>query len=389
MMLMWKIRYFDRIEKQFKDRYLHLRTEALDFVTRAAIELATENKSGRTPRAILRFRHLFRETSLEEVPKDWQNWKGMRGIGTENYFEDQNGNEFHLSELANSSSNQNDKQKTNPTPIPLEEVQLAQEEIRLFGYFTRDFKEISDSTLMKEGPGTLSSFAYETGHGPFPYTFETALTDDEIRSFVTIYRRIYMDSEPANLKKAVSLFVRVVGDHPHTRLLQSFASEYEAHLSSLCTKLPGPGSACQFTIKRLIDVFLYTQYAHQPDEKRQKQFKECLIEVQGNHSHLTWMFMYAIWSSSIHIINSGRVINNWLKRYCTYHGVFPDVLNSLRHEGVGFGALEKKDDIETRLFREKVEILEVELWKQAGRPEGGPVQFRLMAQDQLKRALGQ
>jgi len=40
-----------------------------------------------------------------------------------------------------------------------------------------------------------------------------------------------------------------------------------------------------------------------------------------------------------------------------------------------------------RLFREKVEELEMELWRQAGRPEGGPVQFRAVARDQLKRAL--
>lgn len=40
-----------------------------------------------------------------------------------------------------------------------------------------------------------------------------------------------------------------------------------------------------------------------------------------------------------------------------------------------------------RLFREKVEELELQLWRQAGKPEGGPVQFRLIAQQQWKQAL--
>ena len=46
MMLFWKIRYLDRTDKQFKDRHLYLRTETLEPVTRAAIELVTEPKSG-------------------------------------------------------------------------------------------------------------------------------------------------------------------------------------------------------------------------------------------------------------------------------------------------------------------------------------------------------
>ena len=67
--------------------------------------------------------------------------------------------------------------------------------------------------------------------------------------------------------------------------------------------------------------------------------------------------------------------------------ITPDVLNSLRNEGIGFGALEKEEERNARLFREKVEELEMELWKRAGRPEGGPVQFREMAREQLRRAL--
>ena len=65
----------------------------------------------------------------------------------------------------------------------------------------------------------------------------------------------------------------------------------------------------------------------------------------------------------------------------------PGVLNLLQDEVTGLGAAEKEEERTARLFREKVEDLEMELWKRAGRPEGGPVQFRVMARDQLNRAL--
>lgn len=197
-----------------------------------------------------------------------------------------------------------------------------------------------------------------------------------------------MESEPANLRKATDLFVRVIGDHPYARFVSGFTTDYETHMSSECKAPPFmQATAWQFTTKRLIDVFLYTQYVHQPDERRQRQFNECLAQVQGDRNVLTWLFFYEIWLSTIHLVNAGRAIDAWFQRYCDHHGITVDVLNSLRHEGIGFGALEKDEDRKARLVREKVEELEMDLWKRAGRPTGGPVQFRAMARDQLNRAL--
>ena len=45
MMLFWKIRYLDRTDKQFKDRYLYLHTKTLEAVSRATVEFVAENKS--------------------------------------------------------------------------------------------------------------------------------------------------------------------------------------------------------------------------------------------------------------------------------------------------------------------------------------------------------
>ena len=308
-----------------------------------------------------------------------------------NYFEDETGAEIEMGVLwkylkpveAGDTS-----LAPEPQPIPVAEISLTQEEVRLLGYFTRDFKELSESALMNEGPGRLTTFGDITAPSSCPPIFKTALTDDEIRSFVTIFRRLYMDNEPANLKKATDLFVRVIGDHPYARLVSGFTTDYEHIMRSLCKAPPFmQAAAWQFTTKRLIDVFLYTQYAHQPNDSRQRQFNECLAQVQGDRNVLTWLFFYEIWLSSIYIVNAGRAIDAWFQRYCDHHGITPDVLNSLRHEGIGFGALEKDEDRKARLVREKVEELEMELWKGAGCPDTGPSQFRATARDQLRRVL--
>ncbi len=121
----------------------------------------------------------------------------------DNYHEDETGKEMSLLETvrirngdhkchadsARRKQHDIDLMLAEPKPIPVIEVDLGPDEVRLLGYFVRDLLEMQDSAFMKDGPGSLSSF------GP---SLETAVTDEEIRSFVTIFRRLYMDKEPAN-----------------------------------------------------------------------------------------------------------------------------------------------------------------------------------------------
>jgi hypothetical protein len=65
-----------------------------------------------------------------------------------------------------------------PKSIPLAEVSLSRDEARLLGYFVRDLQEMLNSAFMKDGPSTL------TTSGVVP-TLTTAVTDDEIRSFIS------------------------------------------------------------------------------------------------------------------------------------------------------------------------------------------------------------
>jgi hypothetical protein len=278
-----------------------------------------------------------------------------------------------------------------PSPIPLAEVSLDPEEVRLLAYFSRDLQEMTDSAFMKDGPGKIQS---STGPMLSPTSrpkLITAVTDDEIRSFVTIFRRLYMTGahDPASFVKVVPIFVKAMGGHPYGKWVEGAAKAHQERLTSVIDPMPViPAGTCTFTTKRLIDVFLYTQYAHQPNEDRQRQFTDCLQQVNNKRDLLTWLFLTEMYHCAGRMACVGRVISGWFKAYCDYHGVQPDVLNSLRHDLSGLGADEKQEDREDRLFREQVENLATVLWEQAGQPAGGPGQFFAEAHDQLGRALG-
>ncbi|HEY7426546.1 MAG TPA: hypothetical protein VH682_20090 [Gemmataceae bacterium] len=395
MMLFWKIRYLDCADRQFKDRCLYLNTKSLDPVTHVAVELVAENKSSKTEREILKYRHLFTEDKSGTGPRGRHEPDYFKGFCLSDYFEDETGKEMALHEMGpiltgdptarlfprGARRHDIDFMLADPKPIPVAEVSLSSEETRLLGYFARDLQELLDSAFMKDGPGTLS-----TGSG-IP-SLETAVTDDEIRSFVTIFRRLYMEKEPANFQKAVAVFAKALGDHPYAKWVAGVASEFQSHLAAVVDPRPFIQTiTCTFTTKRLIDVFLYTQYAHQPDEKRQPQFTDCLNEVHGQRVLLTWLFLTEIWRCGLEIGNAGNAVSWWFKHFCDHHGVLPDVLNSLRDDHSGLGVAEKEEHRQARLFREKAEELAMELWKQAGRPEGGPNQFLVTAREQLAKRL--
>lgn len=220
---------------------------------------------------------------------------------------------------------------------------------------------------------------------------KTAVSDDEIRSFVTIFRRLYMTGhhDPASFVKAVPIFVTAVKGHPWGNWVDAVLKDYQKELNEppgFCPFFP-PGT-CTFTVTLLIDVFLYTQYAHQPNAKREREFNECLAALKGNREALTWLFLGEMWKQSMQISNAGQVIAKWFSAYCMEHDIRPSMLASLKDDHVGFGSVEKKDEKRQRLFNEKLEKLATDLWIKHGQPEGGPNQFLPMASKQLAEALG-
>jgi hypothetical protein len=256
-------------------------------------------------------------------------------------------------------------------------------------YFDRDLHEMIDSAFMKDPPATLEMFA-SAGLSPVgDPKLKTPATHEEIRSFVTIFRRLYMKGESGSFQNAAAIFVKALGGHPYGKLVEGSAKEFEAELAVPPDGMPfvKPG-AVTFTTKRLLDVFIYTQYAHQPDADRQRQFGECLAQVQGKLPVLTWLFLGEIWGCALQLKNAGKIISWWFKVYCDHHKISPDVLDSLTKQVSGLGAGEKEKDRQARLFQEKVEKLAQDLWEQNGRSAGGPAQFLAVAKEELTKRLG-
>lgn len=401
MLLSWKIRYLDRNDRQFKDRDLLLNTNSLPPLKKAEVELAIECQTPKTERSFLKYKNLFKEESLADLSTEQINAAGtVKTFSLTDYFEDETGKEITLSEIGPILTGNADAVlvpcgakkydlellRAGCKPINIAKMSLTHENIRLLGYFTRDLQELRESTFMKEGPGCL----HLSGNKPLDsYPFlETAVTDEGIRSFVTIFRRLYMPNEPASFLKIIPIFMNALGNHSYAAWIAGVANEYESQLDSIPDlRWNIISETYTFKTKRLIDVFLYTQYAHQPDKKRQQQFNKCLKQVNGKQDLLTHLFLDEIWKCSLTIGNAGRGIEGWFNKYCIFHEITPDILNSLRNEHLGLGALEKKADRKARLFQEKADQLSKDLWKQKGSPKGGEAQFLQMARQQLSSAI--
>jgi hypothetical protein len=407
MLIFWRIRYLDRTDRQIKNRDLFLRTSTLDAVTRAAVELFMETKTNRTERDVFKFRHLFCEGERESIDALMKAGDKMEGITLTSYLEDENGIELTGRELGQILTGNPDCEllpapleqhdleyrRAPQVPVPLKDVTLSKEQMKILGYFCRDLQELVKSSFFKEQrPATLRS----GGNLPMGKSVvETAATDEEIRSAVTIFRRLYMANEPANFVKAAKVFSAALNNHPLAKWVEGESHSYEAKLDIGPTFAPpGLTDQCTFSKRLLIDVFLYTQYAHQPDDfhkkpnqQRERQFANCLNEVGGQHSVLTWLFLGELWFTAHAIHCAGRVIAGWFDQYCRHHQLTPDILRSLLHEHPGLGIIEKEADKSDRLFREKVEQLAAALCEQSGSPPGDSGRFLHQAHDQLKKAL--
>ncbi len=399
MLLLWRIRYLDSRDRRFKDRDLCLATDPLDPVTKAAVELCRELHRSDAPREILKYRRLFREEKSSETDLNAlsERHAAIDGFCVPDYFEDGNGQELtwkRMAEILTGDPNaimlpagfrQHDIDyyvSSDRRPIPIGQISLSGDDLRILGYFTRELREMQAAAFYKDGPGRL----YAAGHGS--PKLQTAATDDEIRSFVTIFRRLYMKKEPASFLKAVDVFARVTQDHPLGRWVAGAGAEYDRDLLEPPDLFPCTGQTkLPFSRKRLIDVFLYTQYAHQPDPPRARQYRECLRAVGGQQALLRLMFLTEIWRRGLEMANAGRFIADLCGRYCQAHGVSCDVVPSAGAENPAIGALEKKGHREERLFEEFAANLAAQRWEERGRPGGGPAQFQNEARAQLAAAM--
>ncbi|MGC1721469.1 MAG: hypothetical protein WA746_20975 [Isosphaeraceae bacterium] len=400
MLLFWKVRYLDSADKGFKDRELWLDTDSLDPVTRAAVEATYALKDAGRKRDMLRYRHLFHGKRLtdEEVQVASRKSNGWDIVFIVDYFEDEAGQELTHKGMAvtltgdpqailfppGTKQHEIEYCLAEDRTIDLDQVKLTQDQLNVLGYFARDLRELLASAFSKDSPGTLQLPGSIGRHA-----LETAASDEEIRSFVTIFRRLYMGGEPANFAKGAAVFAEALNGYPLANLVQGIVTQYENELQAQVHTFPAiAGGTLPFTRKRLIDVFLYTQYAHQPSEDRTRQFNNCLTAVGQDRALLTWLFLTELWKCFVHIHNAGAIMADFYDHYRRCHGVTGAVLPSVRSDQPGLGVLEKKEGREARVLREKAEQLAKELWEREGRPPGGHAPFVKPALDQLMAVTG-
>ena len=401
MRLFWTIRYLDTRDRQFKNRNLRLGTDTLAPAMKAAIEIIADRNSWSRERELLKYRNLFQEVTCAEqnAAARPEQTGSTRFVFWPDYFEDENGQELTRKRMAvtlagnpeaeyfDARFTQNDIAyfQAEKPPIDVDQVTMTPEQLKILGYFVRDLREMLGSTFYRNGPATLSRGG---PHGP-AWTVQTAASDEEIRSFVTIFRRLYMETEPANFVKAVDVFDKVLNDHPMGMWLRGMAVNFGNKLGKPPNCFPLLGDKkLPFTVKRLIDVFLYTQYAHQPDEKRARQFSECLAAVNGDRSLFTCLFLTELWKCALHVRNAGVLLEQFYDLYCQAHSPEANVLAPLKTHHPGIGDLEKQEDKEARALAEKTEEFAMTLWQQAGQPQAGHAAFRETARRQLLDALG-
>jgi hypothetical protein len=301
MLIMWRIRRFDRNTKSFGDRDLVLDTSTLDANTRIEVEVAAETRRASNERSILKYLPLFHEEDWRAL--DCSKADKVSSFSLTDYFEDETGSEISIEDIARIITGSPDaivssvplephdvalRQATVP-PVPVTSVTISQEELNLLGYSARDLAELMRSALMIDGPGTMSSGGRLP---PNAISVETAASDEEIRSFVTIFRRLYMETEPANFIKAADIYAKALHGHPFADWMLGVKESYQRKLQEVPDFMPfiQPGQI-SFTRKLLLDVFIYTQYAHQPSPKREREFNECLAQINGRKSLLLWLFL--------------------------------------------------------------------------------------------------
>ena len=239
MLLFWKIRFLDTRDRQFKDRSLWLDTDQLDPVAKAAVEATYDLKISGRDREMLRFRALFGENRPgASSPESAPSFGG--GFCLPDYFEDENCEELSLQRMAVAlTGNPNAVMFPPGTPkgyiefcmaekpdIDLDQLTVSENDLFALGCFSRDIKELQATALWHEGPGSLS------GCGNDNWRLRTAVNDEEVRSFVTIFRRLYMASEPGNFVKAATVFSECLVSHPVAKWMKCNLDDYQAGLET-------------------------------------------------------------------------------------------------------------------------------------------------------------
>jgi len=389
MVIFWKIRCFHMLKKCYFDRHLRLHTNSLDTATKYRIEYCMDNRSTRN-RNILDFRHLF-ETEEEPSSIGEEERDTIEVFSIPEYFEDENSNRITSTDIARIATG-NDKMvafsgqykahdiryilaKEPPLSAKdLDGISLSQDAIDTLSYYVRDATELSDSALITKPPSLVSKGC--------EVRVET-IAVEHIRSFVMVFRRLYMTGEKGCYIKACKVFCSNFPNKRSADWIEADKQEYEEFLNQNAGILERSKPNYSFSNKRLVDVFLYTRFAHQPQPSRISQYEKCLAEV-GELARLEWMFYSVTHSISCYYLNAARMIRGVLATYLEHTGQLASVDVSPFANVDGRGTQQtREEENQSRLGVFAIQMGE-ELWKEAGSPEGERENYIERSQETLR-----
>ncbi len=391
MILYWTIRYLDTASRQFGDRRLFLDTNTLGSIDRARVELCHKLSQDWGAQIMVQFRGLFTERDLSGAHvHSLAASQAIVGMTVPEYFEDETGRRLSTTQIGEILFGRPvvdarlpfKPPSTEPRVLEVGPGDIAPEDLRVLEYFTRDLREMQSCAFMSEGPGQLGWA--EGGRA----TIQTAVTHAEIVEFVTVFRRLHMPSEPGGLRTAVEVFSRVAERHWTAHWVATMKSRMESALAEPPVVLPFTNRLNPtFSRRLLLEVFIYTRFAHQPNRRRAKQYENCLVEAGGDRELLTWLFLSVLFECAIEMRNVGREIVLFFTHHTARHATPLEGISPLDSEHSGIGMLEGKHVRYCRLLASTAHQLSLAMCREAGRDPAEADDFLGEAEQMLQACI--
>jgi hypothetical protein len=241
--------------------------------------------------------------------------------------------------------------------------------------FLRDIKELRQNSFYERN-ATIRSVGDTL-------TLET-ISVDLIRSFIVIFRRLYMSGkhDVGNFRDSCNIYCSRFWNQ---RVIDWVAEErrlYDLFLDEPAAKVAGTKPVFSFSNKRLIDVFLYTRFAHHPNESRTRQLKQMREEV-GSDEWLEFMFYSVVQQAAITYCNVSQYIAFEMDGYWKVGGLQPSADTTPFCNAGDRGVLRTAKEESEERIRKRAERLGEDLWKIAGSPANALPQFVEDAMRQL------
>jgi len=387
MYIIWNIFRVNR-KNRIKSRVsLFLNLNDCEPKTRIKLEMAIES-SPKDRSVIIVHKYLFREYSNEDLsnlPKS----ERVCGICLEPpYYEDETGQEISMNEAITIEHNiapqhivilphqpyMQNYVLSQDTPCPKNYpqcVNFTEDEIKSLSYFCRDFKELKAKLFYRNPP----SF-----HSSFDGCRLESLSVDQIQAYIMVFRRLYMSKESGNFLNACTIFASKYYNIRINNWIRGGADEYSSFLNE---KPIFPLQNFSFNNKSLIDTFLYTKFAHQPDEKKCERYAKMVVEAK-NELFLEYQFYETLHNAVIIMANTAQFIIPLFEKWQNDSQQKVELLTRPFLNTDGRGTQLTVEEKHQNQIQEKSEKLGNELWVQAGSLEGQREKYIASAKNELE-----